>query len=246
MIARTTLIVIAALGVTTAARAQQGGGDASVRIRAVLHDPAHPVVKLFVIDPDGASVKLNMIPGNLSDAQVTKPVNGTVLFYNSAAINPKNPMEHVAATLKVPQNLKRAIVILIPGPPDSKIAFKTLLIEDTAKSFPKGESKVLSLVNVESAIEAGEHKLQVLPGKLTRVPPVKKLNEFNMAQTNFYYKKEGSWMNFTERQLQFLDEFRRIFIISATPGASQPFISTIVDTAAAPVPNHEGKLVEFK
>lgn len=49
--------------------------------------------------------------------------------------------------------------------------------------------------------------------------------------------KEGeNWNPFTERQLQFLDEFRRIFIIHTTPGSNQPFVATIVDTAVAAPP----------
>jgi hypothetical protein len=105
-----------------------------------------------------------------------------------------------------------------------------LLIDDSAKAFPAGESRVLPLITVETAIQAGEHKLSVPPGKITKVSPVKKVDEFNMAQTNFYYKQGEAWVPFTERQLQFLDAYRRIFIIHATPGALQPTVTTIVDT----------------
>jgi hypothetical protein len=38
---------------------------------------------------------------------------------------------------------------------------------------------------------------------------------------------------FTERQLQFLNAYRRLFIVHATPGALQPSVTTIVDTAPA-------------
>ncbi len=236
---RKFLIPIAILGLSAVARAQQGGGDASIQIRAVLHDPAHPVVDLYVPDQGGVPVQLNMSPGSLSDAKITKPVNGTVLFYNTGAFDPKKPMENLAATIAVPQNVKRAIVILVPGPPDSKPALRCVLIDDSPQGFAKGESKVLSLIKVETAIEAGEHKLPVLPGKITNVPAVKKLNEFKMAQTNFYYKEGTSWVAFTERQLQYVDQFRRIFIISATPGATQPFVTTIVDTAAPVLPEEK-------
>jgi hypothetical protein len=61
------------------------------------------------------------------------------------------------------------------------------------------------------------------------VPPVTKVNEFNMAQTNFFYQQGEAWVVFTERQLQYLDASRRLFIIHATPGALQPTITTIVD-----------------
>lgn len=236
MTARTSILVAATLGLSAIARAQNGNDAPPIQIRAVLHDPAHPPADLFIPDPSGNAVKLNLQPANLSSSQETKPLNGTILFYNTDAVDPEKPMENLAATLKVPRDLKRAIVILVPGPPGSKPAFRAILIDDSARGFSNGESQVLSLVPVQTAIEAGEHKLQIRPGKLTRVPAVKKRDEYNIAQTNFYYKEGASWVIFTERQLQFLDQFRRIFIISAPPGASQPFITTIVDTAVPPAP----------
>jgi len=63
------------------------------------------------------------------------------------------------------------------------------------------------------------------------VPAVSKVNDFNMAQTNFYYQQGGSWVAFTERQLQFLDACRRLFIVHVTPGAITPTVTTIVDIA---------------
>lgn len=207
-----------------------------VEIRAVLHDPAHPVADLYVLDKSGTAVKLDLSPGSLSSPQVTQTSNGSVLFYNKAAVDPKKPAENLAATVKVPAKVKSAIVILVPGPPNTAPAYRPVMIEDSSTGFPKGESRVLSLVPVETAIEAGEHKLPISPGKIVSVPAVKKLNEFNMAQTNFYYKDGAAWVTFTERQVQYLDSFRRIFIISATPGASQPLITTIVDTAPVQVP----------
>jgi hypothetical protein len=47
---------------------------------------------------------------------------------------------------------------------------------------------------------------------------------------NLYYKNSDVWAPFTERQLQYLDVCRRIFIVHVTPGALQPTITTIVDT----------------
>ncbi len=89
---------------------------------------------------------------------------------------------------------------------------------------------------METAIQAGEHRLPVNPGKFTKVPPVTKVNEYNMAQTNFYYQQGGSWVAFAERQLQYLDACRRLFIIHATPGALQPTVTTIVDTKTRVMP----------
>jgi hypothetical protein len=120
--------------------------------------------------------------------------------------------------------------VVVPEPAGSSPAYRMELIDDSAKAFPKGESRVLSLVAMETTLEAGEHKLTLPPCGITRVPPVKKADEFNMAQTDFSFQQSGSSVAFSQRQLQFLDAYRRIFIIHATPGSLQPTITTIVDT----------------
>ncbi len=205
-----------------------------VSVRAVLHDPIHPVADFFVLDKNGVAGKLNLIQEGLPQPQLLIPVNGSLVIYKTAAIDPKKPSEGVAATVKLPPNFRRGIVVILPGPAGTEPPFRMVPIDDSPAAFPSGESRVLSLVPVETAIEAGEHKLPVNPGKITVVPPVKKINEYNMAQTNFYYKEGENWVAFTERQLQYLQQFRRIFLIHVTPGSQQPFVRTIVD--ASPLP----------
>ena len=56
-----------------------------------------------------------------------------------------------------------------------------------------------TLLPEEAAIEAGKHKLPIYSGVIASVPPVKKVNEYNMAQTNFYYKQREAWTAFAER-----------------------------------------------
>lgn len=233
MTARKLLLLSTAAWLPVAGLAQQNDGPAAVQIRAVLHDPVRPVAELYLADRTGSVVRLELVAEGWSKAQFTVPVNGLLVLYDSATVDPKKPGENVAASCKIPANTQRAMIVVLPGPADAKPAYRMVLVDDSATAFPKGESRVISLVPVEMAVEAGEHKLPVHPGKITDVPAVRKVNEFNMAQTNFYYKDEESWVAFTERQLQFLDAFRRVFIIHATPGAIQPTVTTIVDTAPA-------------
>jgi hypothetical protein len=145
-------------------------------------------------------------------------------------IDPENPAAGVAASARLPAGLKRAIVLVMPNREGERPAYRLLIIDDSGKAFPGGESRVVPLVGMETAVQAGEHRVGVRPGKITRIPPVTKRNDFNMAQTNFYYRHNDKWNVFTERQLQFLAANRRIFIIDATPGAVAPRVTTIVDT----------------
>ena len=230
MIYKFPLTVLTVFGLSLAVHAQEKETPAPVQIRAVLHDPVQPTADLFYTDKTGAVVQLNFRPQDLTEALSMMPVNGSLVLYDTAVIDPKNPAANIAASVKLPPDHKRMIVVVLPAPAGKEPAYRMLLIDDSDKAFPFGESRVLPLIGVETAIEAGEHKLSIPPGKITKVSAVKKVNEFNMAQTNFYYKQGEAWMPFTERQLQFLDACRRIFIIHTTPGALQPTITTIVDT----------------
>jgi hypothetical protein len=222
-------MILVVAGFPLMVHAQEKDMPAPVRIRAVLHDPVQPTADLFYPDQTGAVVQLNFRPKDLTEALFTLPVNGSLVLYDKATIDPGNPAESLAASVKLPPGIQRAIVVVLPAPAGGKPAYRMLVIEDSDKAFPYGGSLALSLVGVETAIQAGEHRLPVHPGKIASVPPVRKVNEFNMAQTNFHYRHGGSWVTFTERQLQYVDACRRLFIIHATPGALQPTVTTIVD-----------------
>ena len=230
-----TLLALALAVFPIVCSAQAVSGSAPVQIRALLHDPTRPSVDLFVADQNGVVAKLNLSPANLSPAQMTAPVNGSVVFYDTASVDLKKPQDHIAGTIKLPPSTRKAIIILMPTEPGG-MRFRSLLIDETGNEFPNGESRVLSLVPVETAIEVGEHKLPLASGKITPVPAVKKVNEYHMAQMNFHYKEGANWVTFTERQVQFLDNFRRIFIIFVPPGGNQPYINTIVDTVPVKIP----------
>lgn len=215
---------------STAVQAQQNETATPVLIRAVLHDPINPTAELFLADNTGAVVKLGLRPQDLSRPQVTVAVNGSLVLYDKAVIDPKKPEASLAASCKIPTNTKRGVVVILPSPVGSKPAYRMVFLDDSAKAFPKGESRILTLIPLEVAIEAGEHKLPIHPGSIGNLPPVKKVNEYNMAQTNFYFKQGEVWTAITERQLQYLDDVRRLFIVHATPGALLPVVTTIVDT----------------
>ncbi len=230
MSCKLSLTILAVFGLSQAVHAQATEKPIPVRIRAVLHDPVNPTANLFYTAETEAVVQLNFRPQDLTETLFMLPVNGSLMLYDKATIDPENPAASLAASAKLAPDLKQVIVIVLPAPAGERPAYRMLVIDDSEKAFPNGESRVISLINGESAIQAGEHKLPVHPGKIAAVPPVKKVDEFNMAQTNFYYQQGGSWVAFAERQLQFLDACRRLFIIHATPGALQPTVTTIVDT----------------
>jgi hypothetical protein len=180
-------------------------------------------------------VKLSLASMELGKAQLTVPLEGSLVLFNTAPVDPKNPEPSIAASGTVPNNMKRAIAIIEPAPANSKPAYRMVLIDDSLEAFPKGESRVLSMVSLETAMEAGEHKLPCKPRAITGMPAVRKLDAYNMAQTNFYYKMNGSWIVFSECRMKYLDVFRQIFIVYTRPGSSAPELMTLIDQLPRPV-----------
>jgi hypothetical protein len=210
---------------------------APVVIRAAYHNPVKPLAEFFIADPSGAIVPLNLVSEMISYPQITVPVNGNLVIYKQKMVDPKNPQAAVAASAKIPADWKKVIVLIFPSAAEGdQSAYRMLLINDAANVFKKGESRVVNLTQAETALQAGEHKIPLPSGKVTELPAVKQVNEFNMAQTNFFYKEADQWVPFTERQLQFLDSTKRIFLVYLTPGSTQPFVTTLVDNTPVQIP----------
>ncbi|MCP5533406.1 MAG: hypothetical protein H7A48_09550 [Akkermansiaceae bacterium] len=238
---KTTLLAGAAgLLVSLSSSGRSAAADAPLRIRAYLHDPVKPMAELYVADPSGSAEKLQLVMGNLSNGQNVVPSNGSIVLYSKPFQNAAEAKESAICSAKVPSKAKSAIIVIVGMPPGTEPAYKMVVLDDGPSAFPKGESRALSLIPVEAAIEIGEHKLPLESGKICKIPAVKRKNDFNMAQTNFYYRNEERWVPFTERQMQYLEDYRRIFVVHVTPGAVAPTVTSIVDVAPAIVPKEPG------
>jgi len=209
-----------------------------VQIRAYYHNPIKPFAELFVADAGGAIQPLKLVAEGLSTPQITAPVNGNIVLYSQQNVDSKKPAESLAASVALPADMKRVVLIILPAATEgAKPPYRMVVMNDSPTSFKKGESRALNLTTADIAVEAGEHKLPVKTGQITTLPAVTKRDEFNMAQTNFYYKEKEAWVPFIERQLQYLDTTRRIFLVYLTPGSTQPFVTTIVDNATVAPPD---------
>lgn len=207
------LILLSAAGLAAETR--------KLTLRAYLHDPVKPRGTEFSVEGD-AKQSLPLRVGAISSAVEVAVTDGELRLQLADGKR--------AALAKVPGEWSSAIAIILPGATkDATPPYRVLLLDDSTKGFPWGSSQAVNLLSIDGAIQAGEHKLILQAGKTTAVPAVHKVNEFNIAQTNFHYKQGEQWVPFTERQLQYVDEMRRVFLIHATPGSQRPFVTTLVD-----------------
>lgn len=202
--------------------------DSMLQIRAVLVDSAKPDTKFYVGKPGETLLPVKLAEEGLTESQKVTVENGSLNLFTTPTVDPKNPLASLAATVKIPAGPSRLIVIIVPAvqgtPP-----YRMLVVDDTATSFPWGESKAVNLTPVDFALEVGGQKVLLPGGKITAVPKVTKVDEYNRAQTSFYYKQGDQWVVATEREMAYASSLRRVFLIYKTLGALAPDVRTLVD-----------------
>ena len=129
-------------------------------------------------------------------------------------------------------DVKRAIVFIFPDAAGAKPPYRMMVINDGAAAFPKAETRVLNLTNLELAMKAGEHSVKLPASKVSTVPKVTRRNDLNQAQTEFYRKGKGAneWQLLAERPMQFTDGIRNIILVYQMPKVEEPQLRTLVDT----------------
>jgi hypothetical protein len=225
------LILSLLFAVLSLAASAQPEGTPKFQLRAIYHNPLAPFAELYV--PGAGDLQpLNLSLEGISEPQEVSLAKGILRLYSSAEIDPENPLANLAAQGTVPAGATRIIIVLFPSPADSKPPYRMMILPDDVKSFPKGESRVLNATGLKLAMKAGEHSLQLAPGKVVSVPQVKSVNDLNRAPTAFYQQGEqkNDWNLFAERPMQFAETCRNIILIYQMPNVALPQLRTLVDT----------------
>ena len=208
----------------------QEPSSSKLTVRAFLNDPVNPGAELFAHDAADKLIPLVLAPGDLPVGQAVVVIDGKLSLYSSAKIDPAN----LVASAAVPQNLKQAIAIIQPRGDAKKPPCGIVFVDDSISGFPPGESRAISFTTLPLAIQAGEHKIAIAPGTITHVPPVTKVDPYNMAQTNFLYQAGGAWVPFSESKMKFLKDYRQVFICAVRPGSKSPTLVTLLDDTPKP------------
>ena len=204
-----------------------------VTIRAFLNQSTPAAGGLFVHDSPNSLTALDLTRGELPAGQMVALIDGKLTLFNTSSMDPQKLKGGVVGAVSVPPSIDHAIAIIQPRG-DGKPGYGVVLIDDSFSAFPRGESRVVSFTTFPTALQVGEHKIPAASGKITKVPVVKKVDAYNMAQTNFYYKRETAWIPFSESKLKYLDAYRQVFICSVRAGGKSPMLTTLIDDSKPP------------
>lgn len=224
------LLLAACLTGIAVAQTPTGG---RLRLRTLLHDPLNPHAEFHVAGPKGGLERLNLSVEGIGIAQEVAFENGTLRLFSTATVDPSKPLADLAAACTVPAALKQALVLIVPAGGTAKPPYKLMLLDDSAAAFPWGESRAINLTAIPLAMAAGEHRIQLKPAAVTRIPKVTKLNDFNQAHTQFFQKDGEGWLLVNERPTQYTGQIRNIFLLFAMPGVPEVQVRTLIDTDAS-------------
>lgn len=229
MNAMTTRIRSTALIILLGLAALAAGKDLTVQIRAVLQDSTKPDAKFFVGKVGTPLLPLKLAHEGLTESQKVVTDDGNLNLFSSATIDEANPLAGLVATIKIPADSSRLIVIIAPATLGTAPPYRMVILNDDPKSFPWGVSRAVNLTTVDFSLEVGDQKVALLGNRVTAVPKVTKVDEYHRAQTNFHYKQNDQWVVAAELQMQYVATLRRVFVIFETPGTLTPEVRTLVD-----------------
>lgn len=206
-----------------------------VEVRAVLNDPVNSGVVLQVQTAPKVFNALPLVAEGLSTPVKVELAQDRITLHGPSGADPNVPPP-VVASVAVPASAQRCIVVIAPAEKNVAPAYRAIAFDDSMQAFPYGESRIVNFTPELLAVQAGSTKLPLPAGQVTSLPMIKDVNAYNMAQTNFYSKSGNEWTAITERQLQYANTLRRVFIAYVAPHAAAPSIRTIADLEPAVQP----------
>ncbi len=177
----------------------------------------------------GTEINCPLSSSQISRKVVCFAVGNQIPFLSAADRKP-------LATATIPPGVSSALLVFIQAPGGTEAAaaaWKILVIEDTAKTFPDGGAFVANFYNKDIRFIIGEHKGLLRAGGLHGYPMPEERDSFNMAPVVFEFQQAEKWRIANESALRFLPGMRYLIFAYADPRSGRPRINTYQDMAPA-------------
>lgn len=192
------------------------GKDVLVSCRFLSFEPAKDgITSLVAPGKDGKPETVPLTVETMSDPVVLKPENGVITFRKGESDTA------VAATANIPPTTKDAIILLIPTQKEG-LVHETLVLDASAKSFPKGSSIILNHCPEKAKVTVGEHEIEIKPDESAQVTRPKEINEFNMASIKFQVETNGTWRIAFESNIRLVEDQRNLFVTYVDSATKRP------------------------
>lgn len=125
---------------------------------------------------------------------------------------------------------ERQLAIFLPGPSE-KNPYQVLILDDSEKSFPMGQTLAYNLSQGNVRFAIGENQLDLKPSKHGLIPRAKKLNAMNQASVVISFTNaSGTLVPVNSTRWLSSDQQRTLALAFVHPRTRQPTVQAYVDT----------------
>jgi hypothetical protein len=160
------------------------------------------------------------VPDNGFSEPVAVPGAGAVLGFGKPGGEPFKSL----ATIKLPEEGKRFLVIVFPG--NAADTLRTLVVRADDPAFRPGQVMIINLAKQVLAADLGGEKLRFEPGSQTIFRPRRK-DDLANYQVRFYQDKEGRAKLFAANLWPYFDNKRAFVFLHADPATGSPTYRSI-------------------
>lgn len=213
--------------------AQDPAAKVSVSFYAFAYLKGHESVQV----PTAAG---NFTTVRLSTANIVGPVECTVRDGRIALLAAKAPAEPAGAappeiaSVKMPANLRRAVVILFPPAAGKAAEYRTLVLNHDATDFPLGIYRLVNLANKPVRGAVGREIVQAKPGGIADLKLTG--NPGTVVPVRFEFQENERWNLLTETRAAIRQDRRWLMFIFQDPATGRMNIRSIPDRTAPAKP----------
>ena len=204
---------------TTFAAAQQDASRKDTLIRFTSFGLAAESGNEYILVSGETKTDAFAIPDNGFSAPVAAPTPVNTLTLGNAKDAPFRSL----ATIKLPDNGKRFLVILLP---DKNQTLRAIVVRADDPAFRPGQIMILNFATEILAADLGGEKLTFQPGSRTIFRPQRK-NDLANYQVRFYQAKEGKPKLFAASLWPYFDAKRAFVFLYMDRAAGTPAYRSI-------------------
>ena len=175
---------------------------------------------------DGTSQVLPLRQGVFCSPTIVKFTGNTLDFVDAVTAPDGTVTSQTIASTAIPAGTKEASVLLLPPPPGGKLAYRAVLLPDTA-SFAYGQVLVMNMANTGMRIALGKKAAELQANNTKIIDPSGEKDGYNMVAvaTAFLSPANNQWITTYTGKWQQTANNRIVAIASIDPISKKPKFS---------------------
>jgi len=188
---------------------------------------------IYVRSGEEAYDEIKLSKANIIGPLSTVFMKGQLLIHAKPQAGPDGKTTYpVLANAKLPDGIKRALVVLFPNPANAEPGYRTLVFDHDPATFPLGVYRMVNLAPFPVRGAVADVPVEAKPGGIANLEP--KGEPGDVVPVRFEYFDQDRWNLLTETRCAIRKDRRWLMFVYQDPDTGRMNIRTIPDRTPAP------------